>query len=152
MELRKFNWTIWAGFLLTMLGFMSYFLFFVNYPLTRDMPWLNLLIFLVAALLLVAGLKRGFSRDRKRPLLSKTVSSVLALLSLTVVALFVFTIFIAGRQLPASKGAPQVGQRAPEFTLNDSNGNAVSLSGLLLSPVNGGKPKAVLLIFYRGYW
>lgn len=152
MELRRFNWTIWAGSLLTVFAFVSYFLIFVNYPVTRDFPWATLLIFLIAIALIVVGFKRGFSRNRRWPLLSKAVTSILTLLSVGIVALFVFTIFIAGRQLPASKGAPQVGQKAPDFTLNDSNGNAVSLSGLIASPLNGDKPKGVLLVFYRGYW
>jgi len=73
-------------------------------------------------------------------------------LSLVVIALFVFTIFINGRWLPASKGAPQVGQRAPEFSLPDSSGKTVSLNELLTTPVNGNAPKGVLLVFYRGYW
>jgi hypothetical protein len=71
------------------------------------------------------------------------------------------------RDLPASSGAPQVGQKAPDFTLSDSNGNTVSLGQLLGSgaaatgtpgeasgatTVGSPAPKAVLLIFYRGYW
>ena len=67
-------------------------------------------------------------------------------------------------------GAPQVGQKVPDFTLADTNGNKVSLGQLLgkgdspaspsnvtgqASPVGtstGTPPKAVLLVFYRGYW
>jgi peroxiredoxin len=69
-----------------------------------------------------------------------------------VIALFVFTIFIGGRWLPASKGAPQVGQRAPDFSMPDSSGKTVSLNELLTTPINGNAPKGVLLVFYRGYW
>ena len=49
----------------------------------------------------------------------------------------------------------QVGQRAPDFTLADSTGRSVSLDDLLAAePGNlaSSGPKAVLLIFYRGYW
>ena len=80
------------------------------------------------------------------------MSSIFSLLSLAVFAMFVFTIFIAGRWLPASKGAPQVGQRAPEFSLPDTSGKQVSLNELLTTPINGNAPKGVLLVFYRGYW
>ncbi|HET7287403.1 MAG TPA: hypothetical protein VFI71_08035, partial [Pyrinomonadaceae bacterium] len=77
---------------------------------------------------------------------------IVATLSVVIIGLFVFTIFVGGRWLPASKGAPQVGQRAPEFTLPDANGKQVSLNELLTSPINGTAPKGVLLVFYRGYW
>jgi peroxiredoxin len=54
--------------------------------------------------------------------------------------------------LPASTAAPQVGQKAPQFTLIDSNDRPVTLAQLLTEPINNQPPKAVLLIFYRGYW
>jgi peroxiredoxin len=69
-----------------------------------------------------------------------------------ILGLFVFIIFIGGRWLPASNGAPQVGQLAPGFSLPDTNGNQVSLDDLLTTPINGSAPKGVLLVFYRGYW
>ena len=62
--------------------------------------------------------------------------------------MFVFTIFFVGRWLPASKGAPQVGQRVPDFSLPDTSGKQVSLNELLTTPVNGNAPKGVLLVFY----
>ena len=64
---------------------------------------------------------------------------------------------IAGAQLPASKGAPKPGDKAPNFTLPDSTGKPFTLAHLFA----GGKetdagavegPAWVLLIFYRGYW
>ncbi|MSP37267.1 MAG: redoxin domain-containing protein [Deltaproteobacteria bacterium] len=39
----------------------------------------------------------------------------------------------------------KVGQAAPDFTLEDSDGKAIALSELR------GK-KSVILVFYRGYW
>jgi peroxiredoxin len=57
------------------------------------------------------------------------------------------------RQLPGSEGAPQVAQKAPEFTLPDQNGHNVSLKQLLSRAATGTiKPTAALLIFYRGHW
>ena len=58
-------------------------------------------------------------------------------------------------QLPESKNAPKVGQKAPEFTLPDAEGKARKLSELVAtagSDTGGKKPKGVLLVFYRGYW
>lgn len=152
MNVRRLNWPLWVGFLLTLVAFLSYFFIFVWFPLTRDFPWANLVLFLIAAVLLFAGMRRGFASDRPHPTRAKIVSSIVGLLSLAVIGFFVFTIFIAARWLPASAGAPQVGQRAPDFTLPDTTGKSVSLAELLSSPVNGTPPKGVLLVFYRGYW
>ena len=64
----------------------------------------------------------------------------------------IFAIFIAGRFLPPSTGAPHVGQKVPEFTLSDAKGRQVSLNQLTSEPVDGKAPKGVLLVFYRGWW
>jgi|SRR5687768_7756026 len=152
MNVRRINWPLWVGFLLTLAAFMSYFLVFVWFPLTRDFPWANLLLFAIAAVLLFMGFRRGFAADRPHPTRSKIVTTIVGTLGVAVIALFVFSIFIAARWLPASTGAPQMGQRAPDFTLTDTNGKQVSLNELLTTPVNGSAPKGVLLIFYRGYW
>jgi hypothetical protein len=68
-------------------------------------------------------------------------------------------VFVSARKLPNSTAAPQVGQQVPEFTLQDTSGKSVSLDQLLASSSSGSlpafqnrTPKAVLLIFYRGYW
>lgn len=60
-------------------------------------------------------------------------------------------------QLPASKGAPQVGDAAPDFTLPDSSGKSVQLAALLGDAAAAAKrpartSPALLLVFYRGYW
>lgn len=149
MNLRRFNWPLWLGFVLSVVGVFSYFAVFVWYPITRDFPWANLLLFAVAGVLLFVGVRRAFVSDRRR---SKIGASIVATLGVVVIALFLFGFFVGGRLLPASKGAPQVGQKAPDFSLNDSGGKAVSLNELLTTPINGAPPKGVLLVFYRGYW
>lgn len=150
MKTGRFNWPIWVGFLLTLFAFLSYPFLFVNWPITRDFPWVNLLLFALAAVLLFTGLRRAFSPDRRLP--SKIINSGVAALSVLVLAGFIFAIFVGSRWLPASQGAPQVGQKAPEFTLVDTNNKPVSFSELRTAPINGRAPKGVLLIFYRGYW
>ena len=152
MNVRRLNWPLWVGFLLTLAGGVSFFLVFVWIPATRDFPWANLLIFLIAAVLLFAGIRRGFASDQRRPTASKIVASLVTLLSFAMMALFIFSVFVFSRWLPPSKGAPQVGQQAPEFTLQDQTGRQVSLTELRSAPVNGSVPRGVLLIFYRGYW
>ena len=152
MNARRLNWPLWVGFLLIFASFLSYFFIFVWFPFTRDFPWANLLLFLLAAVLLLAGIRRGFAADRLHPTRSKIVSSIVGLLGFAVIGFFVFAMFVSARWLPPSKGAPQVGQRAPDFTLPDTTGKSVSLSELLSQPVSGNPSKGVLLVFYRGYW
>jgi hypothetical protein len=152
MNTRRLNWPLWVGFLLTLGAFLSYFFIFVRWPITRDFPWANLLLFAVAAVFVFAGFRHGFAVDRPHPTRSKIITVIVGLLSVAVFGFFVLTIFVAGRMLPASHGAPQVGQRAPDFSLPDTSNKSVSLSQLLLEPVNGNSPKGVLLVFYRGYW
>jgi hypothetical protein len=149
MNVRRFNWPLWLGFLLSIVTFFSYFAVFVWHPVTRDFPWANLLLFLVAAVLLFLGLRRAFASGRRS---SKILGAIVTTLGVVVIGFFLFAFFIGGRALPASKGAPQVGQKAPDFTLTDSGGKTVSLNGLLSTPINGSAPKGVLLVFYRGYW
>lgn len=159
MNIKRLNWQIWAGFVLSIVVGFSFPLFFVNFPVTRDFPWANLLLFVVAAALVFVGLKRAFATKTdgggpKRSTLSKIVASGLAALSVLIIGVFIFSFFFLARWLPPSTGAPQVGQKAPEFTLSDANGEPVSLSDLISSPIAGqtSPPKGVLLIFYRGYW
>jgi hypothetical protein len=109
-------------------------------------------LFAIAAVFLFLGLRRGFAPDRPHPTRSKIISVLVTVVGVLVIGLFAFAYFVGGRMLPASKGAPQVGQRAPEFTLPDSTGKQVSLNELMTSPINGKAPRGVLLIFYRGYW
>jgi hypothetical protein len=126
--------------------------FFINSPLQRILPWLSLVLAVAAAILLVIGLNRAFSRRdvyRSKPL-SVTLSGI-ALLLAALSALG----FVAMRRLPSADAAPQVGQKVPDFTLPDTSGKPVSLDQLLASfpaPAQPRTPKAVLLIFYRGYW
>lgn len=152
MNARQINWPLWLGVLLTLIAGFSYIAVFVWFPITRDFPWVNLLMFAVAAVFLWLGLRRGFSRDRAHPTRSKIITSLVTTFSVLIIALFLFSYFVFARWLPPSTGAPQVGQKVPEFTLPNSTGRQVSLNELLTTPIEGKAPKGVLLIFYRGYW
>ena len=157
--MRRINWPVWLGFILSVFAFLSYPLIFVNWAMTRDFPWANIALFVLAGLLLFIGVRRAFAPERRR--LSKVVASVLTTFSVLILAMFIFVAFIASRWLPAATGAPQVNQKAPGFTLNDTNNKQVSLTELLSQPIQSvppaiagvsHAPKGVLLIFYRGYW
>ena len=141
---RRWNAFVWAGFAVALLAFLSYFLFFYRFPATRDLPWANFLLFLTAGWLLWVGLRRAFREPEHYR--GKLSGSVLSVLSLAVFVVFCLIIFHFSRQLPASVQALRAGQRAPDLTLFDTNGTPVTLSGLLK------QNRAVVLIFYRGYW
>ncbi len=153
MNIRKLNWPIWAGFLLSLIALLSYPFVFVSWAVTRDFPWANLLLFALAVALLALGVRRAFAAGGAHPMRSRIVGVILTTLSFAILGLFVFSVFIMARHLPASHGAPQVGQKAPDFTLSDTVGKPVSLTQLLASSDEKARtPKGVLLVFYRGYW
>jgi hypothetical protein len=151
MKFRGFNWPIWLGFLLSVVAFLSYFFVFIWFPVTRDFPWANLLLFALAVVFLVLGIRRAFS-DQSHPRRSRVVGAAVAVLSVAILGSFIFTTLIMARWLPASHGAPQVGRKAPDFNLADTSGKPTSLTELLSTPINGKPVRGVLLIFYRGYW
>jgi len=150
MKMRKFNWQMWMGFLLSVVASLTYPFVFASWPVTRDFPWANLLLFGIAVVFLFLGIRRAFAPDCRR--ISKIGASVLTAFSVLILGLFLFSFFVASRWLPVSRGAPQIGQKAPDFTLTDTTNRTLSLSELLSAPINGKAPKGVLLVFYRGYW
>ncbi len=150
---RSWNLSLWTGFLLVLAGLVSYIPVFALFPITRDFPWANLLLFLTGGILLGRGLLRSFRQpDVYR---GKILGSILTAVSVIGFGLFAYAIFYGARQVPSSAAAPRVGQQAPDFTLPDQNGRPVTLAELISSPPAGTantKAKGVLLIFYRGYW
>ena len=156
MNITRFNWQIWAGVLLSIFAMLSYPFIFVEWPLTRDFPWANILLFALAAVFVFTGVRRAFGAGRGW--FSKIGATVLAVFSALVVGLLIMLAFVSATWLPAAAGAPKIGQTAPDFTLADDTGRQVSLNELLTkeieSPVTKTvtKPRGVLLIFYRGYW
>jgi len=148
--MKKINWPLWLGFVLTIFAFVSYPFIFANWAPTRDFPWVNIPLFIVALVLLFFGVRRAFAPGRR--LVSKIVAPIVATISVLVIVMFVLTAFVVSRWLPPSTNAPQVNQQAPEFTLKDTGNKPVSLAALLTEPINNKPPRGTLLIFYRGYW
>ena len=151
-EIRR-NGPLRAGWLLLLLAILSLLVvFFVQLPGQGALPWINLLLFALALACSVMAVRRAFGQPQTYR--GKVTGSILLVLTVLLTGLSAFGFYHA-REVPSASGAPQVGQKAPDFTLPDINGAPVSLSGLLSRPMSGapgGHPKAVLLIFYRGYW
>ncbi len=57
---RRWNIPIWAGFAIVIAALATYIPIFVPFPVTRDVPWANYLLFLAGGLLLAVGLRRAF--------------------------------------------------------------------------------------------
>jgi hypothetical protein len=141
---KRHNILLWAGFVLVLLAVLSYIPIFAVFAATRDIPWVNYLLFLAGGILLVIGLRRAFGQPALYR--GKVLGTILASLSVLLFALFCFTIFYLAKAIPASETAVRVGQPAPDFTLASADGKKISLSDALKNN------RAVVLIFYRGYW
>lgn len=139
---------LWIGLLVTVLGVASNFLYWLSIP-PRIIPWINLALPLIGLVLVIIGLRRFWPGARGW---RKILGAAGGLLSAAILVLSVWG-HIHSRNLPPSPGAPQIGQKVPDFTLPDSSGQPVTLSQLLTTPLaNSAPPKAVLLVFYRGQW
>ena len=136
---------LWVGFLVVIAALFSYE-FFVRFPITRDFPWANLLLFAIGGILLVMGLVRAYGQPTNYR--GRISGPILTLLSVLIFAMFAYLLFYVVRQMPASASAPRIGDKAPDFSLVDQNGRTVALHELL----SASGARAVLLIFYRGYW
>jgi len=166
---RQRNWAPWLALLLALVVMFSSAAFFIGVPGQRAIPWLGVALAIAALVCAAVGIMRAFRQPQIYR--GKVASSILGAVTLIICALFALGSFQA-RNLPSGAGAPQVGQKVPDFTLADINGNKVSLSQLLgkadapasanannttgqATPVSmstAAPPKALLLIFYRGYW
>jgi hypothetical protein len=137
------------GMLLTILGALSNGLPFTGFP-AAPVPWISLLVSLIGFVLVLFGLWRAFGQSTAyQGKLSSAVAAGFSLLFLAGAVVF----FWSARHIPPeSAAAPRVGQQVPDFTLPDSTGHPVSRAQLFSDSVLNRPPKAVLLIFYRGYW
>ncbi len=139
---------LWLGLAFILLAILSNLLYFLKVP-AAPLPWVNLLLPIVALAALLIGLVRAFSQPQSyKGKIWGSIVTVLAVLLVAASTLF----FVDARKLPRSAGAPQVGQRVPDFTLPDSTGQLTSLAQLFTASAAAPPPKAVLLVFYRGYW
>lgn len=139
---RRWNWPLWLGFVVAVGGLFSYE-YFALFPITRDFPWANLLLFGIGGALLLIGLFRAFGRPQLYR--GRIFGSIFTAIALFLFAFFSYEIFYVLKQVPLSAQAARVGERAPEFSLPDQDGKQVALGDLL-------SPNGAVLIFYRGFW
>jgi hypothetical protein len=143
------NSSLWLALIFAVAAVLCNLLFFLRSPAQSAIPWLSLALAVAALLFLALGVKNVFTQPR--PIAAKIFASTLALIAL-VISAGAIAFFYGARAIPASAEAPQLGQVAPDFTLPNTTGAAVSLDTLFSPTPGAAAPKAVLLIFYRGYW
>jgi hypothetical protein len=141
---RRQNILNWAGFAIIIVAFVSYVPFFASFPVTRDIPWANYLLFLIGGALLAVGVKRAFGDPEHYR--GKISGSILASLSAVLFAFFIVIITYFSKQLPSAETALGVKQKAPPFVLVDTAGKQVSSTDLLKDH------RGLVVIFYRGNW
>jgi len=141
---RHWNSPIWAGFAIVIVALVSYIPIFVRFPVTRDVPWANYLLYLLGGGLLAVGVRRAFQAPEQYR--GKISGSILAVLSVLLLGFFVVSILYLAKQIPSAERALRPGQPAPPFVLQDITGRQVASSELLKGH------RAVVLVFYRGYW
>ena len=141
---RSWNLPIWIGFVIVVIALASYIPVFTPFAATRDFPWANYLLFIVGGVVLGWGLRRAY-RDPQR-YRGKISGTLLGGLAVLLAGFFVVFTVYATKQIPSAARALHTGQRAPAFTLQNADGKQVTFADL------ANNHRAVLLIFYRGYW
>jgi hypothetical protein len=126
-------WPALASVLLCVGAIAGYYAL-LRVPAIRNHPALYLVAFALAAV--IAGV--ATSRAARWP------NFVALGLSVVLLILGAYFNFVLAR-VPSSPVALRVGEPAPDFTLPDAAGAAVSLASF-----RGRTP--VVLVFYRGYW
>jgi len=126
---------VWLGPLIALAAVASYFAVFVNWPLTRDVPWVNLILLAVALGASIAGLVRS----RRRVLASGGLALTLAL-----GGFFVWYCYVFSYDIPSAELALDVGAPVPAIVLRDDRGQDVELAAL--------SSDKLVLVFFRGHW
>ena len=129
------------GLPVVLVGFLSYFMIFAKYPITRDFPWVNLPIMVIGL-----GMAWRYRWRHRKARLARTriFSSLLLTGCALIIALFCFYVFLYSYQLPKSGDSITLKEQPAAFTLKNHDGQDVNLSDY--------RGKHVILSFYRGYW
>src|ERR1043165_8276825 len=101
MNERRANCPLWTGLTLAAVAAASYPLFFYRCPITRDVPWVTLLLLAVALGLLVAGVRRAPGR--------KIVALIVAAFGIALAVLFTVGLTI-GTRVPTGANIPEIGR------------------------------------------
>lgn len=137
------NYCAWLGPIVTFVGAVSYFLYFVRFANLRDFPWVNLPLVICGAVLSIIGFGRTF-RVSGYGRASRVFAGTAGLLSVALAGLFVWYIYGFSYQMPSADGVVNVSEPAPDFSLPDQNRQVVGLGDF--------RGRKLVITFYRGYW
>lgn len=143
------NWRLWVGFVIALLAPFAYFSLFEIVP---GALWISITLFVVAFILLIAGLRRAFAQPESYR--GKIAGPILSVFALLMVGALAGGNYMMRQAYSQARNAPRVGDKAPEFALTDAAGRKVTMTQLLSTPLagSGRVPRGVVLVFYRGYW
>ncbi|MBV9074776.1 MAG: hypothetical protein JOZ10_14190 [Acidobacteria bacterium] len=146
---RSFNWRPWVGFLIIFLAPLT---FFALYEKTGAAIWISIALIVLGVVLLWDGVRRSYVQPETYR--GKVSGTVLAVVALLIIGGFGFVNYAMHQAYSKGQHSPKVGEKAPLFVAKDATGHEVKLAELLHTSVVGGPqaPRAVLLVFYRGYW
>ncbi|HBP56846.1 MAG TPA: hypothetical protein DD687_12995, partial [Verrucomicrobiales bacterium] len=99
LSIRRRNHLVWLGPLIVFLGAVSYFIYFAQFPVLRDFPWINTPVVLLGCWVNLIAIKRAFGRsDLYR---GKLMAAFSMAFSILLTALFASYIGYISYQLPA---------------------------------------------------
>lgn len=133
---------LFIGLVLSLGGFLSYFLYFSRFPALRDFPWVNLPLIIVGLILSLSGTYKIFKGSSGFFL--KSIGTGGLVLSIACLGLFSYYVFVMSGTMPTVGVIPAVGTVAPSIVLVDQGGKTITLESF--------KGKQVVVAFYRGYW
>lgn len=126
---------VWLGPIIAFFGVASYFTVFAQWPVTRDVPWVNLILLAVALGLSIAGL----ARSRRRVLASGGLA-----LTIFLSGFFGWYCYVFSQDIPSAELALDVGATVPAIVLRDDQGQDVDLAAI--------SRDKLVLVFFRGHW
>lgn len=126
---------VWIGPILALVAVGSYFALFVNWAITRDVPWVNLILLALALAASIAGLVRA----RRRVFATGGL-----VLTLALSGFFVWYCYVFSYDIPSAELALDVGAPVPALVLRDDRGQDVELAKL--------SRDKLVLVFFRGHW
>ncbi len=132
---------VYLGVATTIVGFISYYTYFFQFPGLRDFPVVNLPVVFLGVIVTAVGTWGVFQQSG---LLGKSLAGAGMLVVIAIAGLFNFYIFAMSYQLPDASLAAAQQSTAPAFTLAGPDGEEVSLSDY--------RGKKLVLVFYRGHW
>lgn len=131
---------LWLGPLFAIVGCITYFTVFSQFPVTRDTPWINLPLVGLGLFLSLVALMAGWKKGNT---IKRVFLAFGAAVSLFFAGFLILYVYVITSQMPMPKSLSFV-----------SNPNDISL------PASGGRTlsmgdypdKRLLVSFFRGYW